>query len=110
MQALALNFGVQTASIAYRAAIYATLPGARNRVNVAYTVCAFAGQLAGTSIGNQLYARGGWLHSGGFNLALLGAGLLIALMRGPWETRWVGWRGGGSIRRKAENDNGNSNA
>lgn len=78
LQALALDFGVQTASIAYRAAIYATIPSARNRVNVAYTVCAFAGQLSGTSIGNQLYAKGGWLRSGGFNIGLLGAGLLIA--------------------------------
>ena len=100
IQAVAIDFGVQTASIAYRAAIYATAPNARNRTNVAFTVSAFIGQLMGTSIGNHLYAVGGWNRNGGANIGFLGAALAVSLARGPWETHWVGWRGGFSIRRK----------
>ena len=59
VQAITIDFGVQTASIAYRAAIYTATPHARNRANVAFTVSAFVGQLIGTSTGNALYARGG---------------------------------------------------
>ncbi|KAL8789742.1 MAG: hypothetical protein Q9213_000993 [Squamulea squamosa] len=100
IQAVAVDFGVQTASIAYRAAIYAAAPNARNRTNVAYTVSAFIGQLMGTSVGNHLYARGGWLRSGGANIGFLVAALAVTLLRGPWETQWIGWRGGFGIHRK----------
>jgi hypothetical protein len=31
----------------------------------------------------------------------IGAALVVASLRGPWETRWFGWRGGWSIRKKA---------
>ncbi|KAH8886182.1 MFS general substrate transporter [Thozetella sp. PMI_491] len=100
IQALAIDFGVQTASIAYRSAIYSSAPSSRNRSNVAYTVAAFAGQLMGTSVGNHLYATGGWTCSGGANIGFILAALTVSLVRGPWETQWVGWRGGISILRK----------
>jgi len=29
------------------------------------------------------------------------AALVVCSLRGPWETRWFGWRGGWSIRKKA---------
>lgn len=74
---------MQTASIDYHTAIYSTVPSARNRINVAYTICAIVGQLPGTKNNNQLYAKGGWMYSGGFSIALLSAALIIALMRGP---------------------------
>ncbi|KAI1477814.1 MFS general substrate transporter [Daldinia eschscholtzii] len=100
IQAIAIDFGVQTASIAYRSAIYTTTPNARNRTNVAYTVSAFAGQLMGTSVGNHLYAVGGWTRAGAASIGFLGAAFAVSLARGPWETQWIGWRGGLSMRRK----------
>jgi predicted MFS family arabinose efflux permease len=99
IEAIGIDFGVQTASIAYRAAIYAAVPSARNRTNVAYTVSAFAGQLMGTSVGNHFYARGGWAFNGKVNVGFLGAALVVTLIRGPSETHWIGWRGGLSMRR-----------
>ncbi|KAI4169219.1 MAG: hypothetical protein LQ348_007323, partial [Seirophora lacunosa] len=60
LQALLLDFGIQSAQVANRAAIYAILPTARNRVNTAYMISAFSGQLTGTAVGNHVYARGGW--------------------------------------------------
>lgn len=62
-------------------------------------VFCFAGQLTGTAAGNRLYAQGGWLWSGGMNIGFIGAAVIIALARGPRESRWVGWKGGWSIRR-----------
>ena len=100
IQAIVVDFGIQSASVAYRAAIYATAPQARNRTNVAYTVSAFIGQLMGTSTGNHLYSIGGWVRSGELNIGFIGAALAVSCLRGPWETQWVGWRGGFSMRRK----------
>ncbi|GIZ36696.1 hypothetical protein CKM354_000016400 [Cercospora kikuchii] len=100
IQAIGVDFGVQTASVAYRAAIYSSIPEARNRTNVAYTVAAFIGQLSGTSIGNRLYAIGGWSKAGIFNIAFLAAAIAVTTLRGPWETQWLGWRGGFNIRRR----------
>ena len=99
IEAIGIDFGVQTASIAYRAAIYAAAPNARNRTNVAYTVSAFAGQLMGTSVGNRLYAVGGWTLSGEANIGFLAVALMVTMVRGPWETQWIGWRGGFGIRK-----------
>lgn len=64
VQAVAIDLGGQCAQIANRAAIYGILPRARNRVNTAYMVASFLGQLTGTSVGNRLYAEGGWVYSG----------------------------------------------
>lgn len=33
----------------------------------------------------------------------IGAALVVCLLRGPWETGWVGWHGGWSIRKKVAN-------
>lgn len=99
VEAIGIDFGVQTASIAYRTAIYAADPNARNRTNVAYTVSAFAGQLMGTSVGNHLYAVRGWALSGEANIGFLAAALVVTMIKGPWETHWVGWRGGFGVRK-----------
>ncbi|KAI4183289.1 MAG: hypothetical protein LQ346_006372, partial [Caloplaca aetnensis] len=56
LQALFLDFGCQSAMIANRAAIYAILPNARNRVNTAYMISGFVGQLIGTAVGNHVFA------------------------------------------------------
>ncbi|TVY46297.1 putative transporter [Lachnellula occidentalis] len=100
IQAFAMDLGLQTSQIANRSAIYAIEPRARNRVNTAYMVSVFCGQLAGTAIGNRLYAEGGWKASGGCSIGFVGASLVFCFMRGPWEKGWVGWRGGWGIRRR----------
>ncbi|KAL2214010.1 MFS general substrate transporter [Sarocladium strictum] len=99
--AIGIDVGIQVAQVANRTAIFAINPKARNRTNTAYMAFAFAGQLSGTAIGNRLYAKGGWRYSGGFAIAFVGASILVALARGPHEKRWVGWRGGWAIRKKA---------
>jgi predicted MFS family arabinose efflux permease len=64
LYAIGIDVGIQTAQVANRAAIFSINPKARNRVNTAYMVLAFVGQLSGTAIGNRLYAQGGWVWSG----------------------------------------------
>lgn len=100
IQAFALDMGLQTTQIANRASIYAVEPRARNRVNTAFMVFTFAGQLIGTSAGNSLYARGGWFASGSLSVGMICVAILICFLRGPWETGWIGWGGGWSIRKK----------
>lgn len=65
IQAVAIDLGSQFTQIANRSAIYGIRPDAQNRVNTAYMVAAFSGQLTGTAVGNRLYAEGGWMYSGG---------------------------------------------
>ena len=100
LQAFLLDVGLQTAQIANRSAIYTIAPKARNRVNTAFMVSIFAGQLTGTAVGNALYARGGWIRSGSASVGFIGVSLLFCFVRGPWETGWVGWKGGWSLRRR----------
>jgi hypothetical protein len=100
MQALLNDFGMQTAQIANRTAIYAIEPRARNRVNVAFMLATFCGQLMGTAAGNHVYAQGGWIKSGSASVGFVGAALLLAIARGPWEPGWIGWTGGWSLKKK----------
>lgn len=98
IEAFAVDLGMQISQIANRNSIYAISPLTRNRINTAYTVSIFCGQLVGTSACNHLYAHGGWIRSGSANVGFLGAALLVCFLRGPWETRWLGWRGGWDLR------------
>jgi len=100
IQAFIMDFGMQTAQIANRSSIYSIAPLARNRVNTAFMVATFCGQLVGTAAGSHLYAKGGWIASGSYSVGSIGVGLLFCLARGPWEERWFGWRGGWSIKKK----------
>lgn len=100
IQALLLDFGQQTTQIANRTAIYGVAPKARNRVNTAYMLAAFCGQLMGTAVGSNLFARGGWILSGSANVGFMGAAIVVALLRGPWEKGWIGWHGGCGLRRR----------
>ena len=95
--AFAIDVGMQFTQVANRAAIYSLRPLARNRVNTSYTVFVFCGQLMGTAVGNRLYAEGGWVLAGEANIAFVGVTIVVALLRGPWETGWVGWTGGWSL-------------
>jgi len=100
IQAFLLDLGIQSSQIANRTAIYAIEPKARNRVNTAYMLCVFCGQLVGTSVGNSLYARGGWIRSGSASVGFIGAGLVVSFAKGPWEKGWVGWKDGWGMRRR----------
>jgi predicted MFS family arabinose efflux permease len=64
LQAICMDLGAGAVNIANRAGIYSIRPDARNRVNTAYMLAAFMGQLTGTAVGNRLYAQGGWVASG----------------------------------------------
>ncbi|KAK1831829.1 major facilitator superfamily domain-containing protein [Podospora conica] len=71
VQALTIDVGAQFTQIANRAAVYAIRPDARNRVNTAYMVASFSGQLTGTAVGNRLYAQGGWVYSGSASIGFV---------------------------------------
>lgn len=67
LQAITMDTGANFAHTANRTNVYSLNAKARNRVNTAYMVFSFAGQLTGTAVGNRLYAEGGWVWSGGCN-------------------------------------------
>ncbi|KAK4172884.1 major facilitator superfamily domain-containing protein [Triangularia setosa] len=99
IQAITIDLGSQFTQIGNRAAIYGLRPDAQNRVNTAYMVAAFSGQLTGTAVGNRLFAQGGWIWSGSCSIGLLVFAIVACLARGPRETGWIGWAGGWAIRR-----------
>lgn len=99
VQAIMMDTGANFAHTANRSNVYNLDAKARNRVNTAYMVFAFAGQLTGTAVGNRLYAEGGWVWSGSCNIAFIGSALIVAFIRGPREIGWVGWSGGWSVRK-----------
>ncbi|KAI5920969.1 major facilitator superfamily domain-containing protein [Camillea tinctor] len=99
IQAILADSGANFAHTANRSNIYNLDPKARNRINTAYMVFSFAGQLTGTAVGNRLYAQGGWVWSGSCNIAFIGTAIIIGIIRGPRETGWIGWHGGWNIRK-----------
>ena len=101
LQALGLDAGMQITQIANRSAIYAIEPKGRNRVNTAFMLMTFMGQLTGTSAGNKLYAQGGWIASGSLSVAFIAFSFVVCAVRGPHvsEQTWFGWSGGYSIRK-----------
>jgi predicted MFS family arabinose efflux permease len=99
-QAFFLDFGMQTAQIANRSAIYAVEPRRRNGVNTAFMVATFCGQLVGTSAGAHIYAKGGWIASGSASVGFIGGAILTMCVRGPKEEGWFGWKGGWSMVKK----------
>ena len=106
IQAFAIDLGLQVTQIANRTSIYIIAPKAQNRVNTAYTVSVFCGQLMGTAAGNSFYAQGGWRKSGDASIGFVCASIAFTLLRGPWEKGYAGWRGGWNLRPKdyAEKD------
>lgn len=100
IQAILFDFGSQITQIANRTSIYGVAPKAASRVNTAFMVFSFCGQLTGTAVGNKLYAQGGWIRSGSASVGFMGGAIVVLLLRGPKETRWIGWRGGLGPNRK----------
>jgi hypothetical protein len=101
LQAFGLDAGMQITQIANRSAIYAIEPKGRNRVNTAFMLMTFMGQLTGTSAGNKLYAQGGWVASGSLSVAFIAFSFVVCAVRGPHvpEQTWFGWSGGFKIRK-----------
>jgi hypothetical protein len=62
-----------------------------NRINTAFMLMTFMGQLTGTSAGNRLHARGGWVASGSLSIAFIAFSFVVCAARGPWEEGWIGW-------------------
>lgn len=102
IQAALGDIGLQTSQIGNRTGIYAVEPLKRNRVNTAYMLGVFFGQLMGTGVGNAVYARGGWLHSDAVNIAFVAVSLMICFVKGPHEKGWFGWGGGWNMRVRHE--------
>ncbi|KOS18615.1 putative transporter [Escovopsis weberi] len=73
-------------------------PRSQSAVNAVYMVISFCGQLFGTAVGNKIYARGGWIHSGAFAIGLMGLGTVLVLVRGPHAKGWFGYAGGCELR------------
>jgi predicted MFS family arabinose efflux permease len=65
VQAFSLDMGQQMAQVANRTAIFGIDPKARNRINTAYMLASFCGQMTGTAVANRVYALGGWRLSAG---------------------------------------------
>lgn len=107
LQAVGLDLGLQAGSVAYRAAVYRKLLA--NRANVVFTGSAFIGQLVGTSVGNTVYARRGWMVLGIVHLAFAVLSMGVVLLRGPAETRWAGWKGGPTLWLQRETRSGSGN-
>ncbi|KAJ5928709.1 hypothetical protein N7466_007665 [Penicillium verhagenii] len=93
------DFGLQMTQISNRVAIYSIAPKARSRVNTAYMIGVFCGQLMGTAVGNRVYEQSGWIISGSVSVIFVAVSYAILMLRGPAETGWVGWSGGMRIRR-----------
>jgi predicted MFS family arabinose efflux permease len=100
IQAIILDAGMITAQIANRSTIYSLAPKGRNRVNTAFMLATFTGQLTGTAVGNHVYADGGWIKSGSVSVGFVCGAILILCLRGPYENGWIGWHGGHSMKKK----------
>ena len=100
VQAFLLDWGLQTSQIANRTAIYGINAQASNRLNTAYMVSVFTGQILGTAIGNAVFDRRGWRGSDGVNAGFLVLALIFWFARGPLEQGWIGWKGGWTIRKQ----------
>lgn len=100
VQALSLDAGFQICQVANRAAIHAIEPNGRNRVNTAFMLLSFLGQMTGTSVGAELYEKGGWRASGSLSVGFVVLILILSVVRGPYENGWFGWSGGWDIRKK----------
>lgn len=89
-----LDLGMILYQTASRTLLASVEPNASNRVNTVYMVATFCGLLMGTTVGNRLYAAGGWHYSGYGDLGFLAIAIGLLVARGPHETGWFGWGGG----------------
>lgn len=101
LQALLLDAGLMIEQIANRMSLHPVAPDMRNRVNTAFVSMLYLGQLVGTKASNQVYQQyGGWLASGGLNIAVIALCYVVVAARGPNATGWFGWKGGWKMRKE----------
>jgi hypothetical protein len=48
----------------------------------------------------KIYNTYGWRPTGGTAVAFVGTAVMILLLRGPHEHRWIGWGGGWQLLKK----------
>jgi predicted MFS family arabinose efflux permease len=99
VQCVLLDLGQQVALTACRVAIYESAPGARSRVNTAFVLFLFGGNILGTSLGPLLFVRFGWVVTEGVAGGFAALAIVLGVFRGPREGGWVGWGGGWGWRR-----------
>lgn len=85
IQALLLGLGMRIADVANRVAIYSIDPEAKNKINTAYMLAMFVGQMAGTTGSSKLYGKGGWIASGSVGVGFTGLAIVMTALRVPWE-------------------------
>jgi hypothetical protein len=82
--------------VANRVAIYSVAPKARNRINTTEHAHHVSRVNPIPRLGRNTVDRNA---IGDLRHLLIGAALVICLLRGPAEKAWVGWHGGIRIRR-----------
>ncbi|KAI1614307.1 major facilitator superfamily domain-containing protein [Exophiala viscosa] len=93
LEALLLDIGLVILQISNRVSLHPLEPQMRNRVNTAFVIILYLGQLVGTKAGTLVYSQyGGWIASGGLSIAVLVLGYVIIGLRGPHARGWIGWR------------------
>jgi predicted MFS family arabinose efflux permease len=86
---IGFDFGVQATLVAHQTQVYSLEPAARSRLNAVLLTAMFIGMAAGSALGSQALALGGWLAVAGVCTVAAGAG---------WGVRVWGRFGGGSDR------------
>ncbi|KAJ5085328.1 major facilitator superfamily transporter [Penicillium argentinense] len=102
VQCVLLDLGQQVALTASRVAIYEAAPGARSRVNTAFVLFLFGGNIMGTAVGPMVFVKRGWVGVEIVSVVLVLLALGFCVYRGPREVGWVGWGGGWNWRRLSE--------
>lgn len=101
IQALLLDAGLMIVQISNRVAIHDVNSLGRNRVNTAFVVFLYLGQLTGTKAGNAVYEDyGGWVASGNLSVGVILFSFVLVSLRGPHEQGWIGWTGGWGLEPK----------
>jgi len=99
-----LDVGRQMQQVSLSSSIFTIDPKARSRLNAVYIFSIFLGQLMGTAAGTKVFLQHGWRAAAALSLGWMGFQLGILLLRGPHvpRKRWIGWKGGWSLRREEE--------
>jgi predicted MFS family arabinose efflux permease len=75
---IGFDFGVQATLVAHQTLIYSLEPAARSRLNAVLLTAMFIGMAAGSALGSQALAHGGWLAV---------VGLATAAATAAWAVR-----------------------
>ncbi|KAI5477871.1 major facilitator superfamily protein [Pseudohyphozyma bogoriensis] len=98
---LGLDVGQQMQQVGITSRIMKISPESRARISSLYIFSTFLGQLIGTAVGSRVYLKWGYHASGGLCMAFIAVGMIVLVARGPHTPlrTWVGWSGGGNLRK-----------